>query len=319
MTSFKGNIPITLLSPGHAWILAGGLILPLLSAAPPYFVRPMPPPPAQTPQIETRSLFAGITYQRRWIAAPRRALVHVLQVDLRTQGVKPWVTPGTRVLAPEAEPWTADPIPAQTTSEALQKYGLQVAINASFFFPFSENTPWDYGPQRGAPAWVLGQTIHQGKLYGAARPGWPVLCFLPQRAEIQEEGRCPAGTDTAVAGNALLLKAGQPSTIPTYISDAVRHYPRTTVGVSAAGDTLWLVLVDGKQLGYSEGLPLAQVTELLQNLGAHTALNLDGGGSVTLAVQAGDGVDLLNVPIHAKIPGNQRPLANHLGFYALPK
>lgn len=53
-------------------------------------------------------------------------------------------------------------------------------------------------------------------------------------------------------------------------------------------------------------------------LGADRAINLDGGGSTTLAITNSSNIKVINAPIHNKIPMNERPIANHLGFYALP-
>ncbi len=70
---------------------------------------------------------------------------------------------------------------------------------------------------------------------------------------------------------------------------AGRH-PRTVVGWNAR--EVLLVTVDGRQPGYSIGLSLADSAELLRSLGATEALNLDGGGSTTLAA----GATVLNRP-----------------------
>ncbi len=40
--------------------------------------------------------------------------------------------------------------------------------------------------------------------------------------------------------------------------------------------------------------------------------------ATTLVISNGSGTEVLNAPIHNKIPMNERPVANHLGFYALP-
>ncbi|MBD2020680.1 phosphodiester glycosidase family protein, partial [Leptolyngbya sp. FACHB-36] len=53
-------------------------------------------------------------------------------------------------------------------------------------------------------------------------------------------------------------------------------------------------------------------------LGADKAVNLDGGGSTTIVVSSPTGPYALNAPIHTKIPLRERPVANHLGFYAAP-
>lgn len=57
--------------------------------------------------------------------------------------------------------------------------------------------------------------------------------------------------------------------------------PRTGIGV--LGDNhLVFVVVDGRSEGYSTGVTLTGLAEILQGLGATTAYNLDGGGSSTM-------------------------------------
>ncbi|WP_454729423.1 phosphodiester glycosidase family protein [Cellulosimicrobium protaetiae] len=57
--------------------------------------------------------------------------------------------------------------------------------------------------------------------------------------------------------------------------------PRTAVGV-VDENHLVLVVVDGRQEGYSRGVTMTGLAEILQGLGATTAYNIDGGGSSTL-------------------------------------
>ena len=47
---------------------------------------------------------------------------------------------------------------------------------------------------------------------------------------------------------------------------------------------LILLVADGRRPGYSDGLSLLEGARFLRRLGAVDAINLDGGGSVTLAV-----------------------------------
>jgi hypothetical protein len=55
---------------------------------------------------------------------------------------------------------------------------------------------------------------------------------------------------------------------------------------------------------------------ILQALGAADAINLDGGGSTALVYQDPVlGPRLLNRPIHAGIPGTERPVATHIGVF----
>ena len=63
--------------------------------------------------------------------------------------------------------------------------------------------------------------------------------------------------------------------------------PRTAAGVTADGD-VFLITVDGRSEA-SGGLSLDDLVEVMRSMGAVSAVNLDGGGSTTMAVDpAGD-------------------------------
>ncbi|MBL0939456.1 MAG: phosphodiester glycosidase family protein [Gemmatimonadaceae bacterium] len=86
--------------------------------------------------------------------------------------------------------------------------------------------------------------------------------------------------------------------------------PRTAIGFSRDGKRAWLVVVDGRQPGYSMGMSLTQTGELLRMLGATEGINLDGGGSSALVVrdpESGAGV-LRNRPSDP----SERPVGNAL-------
>jgi exopolysaccharide biosynthesis protein len=57
--------------------------------------------------------------------------------------------------------------------------------------------------------------------------------------------------------------------------------PRTAVGV-VDENHLVFVVVDGRQSGYSAGVTLTELADIMVDLGATTAYNLDGGGSSTM-------------------------------------
>lgn len=67
--------------------------------------------------------------------------------------------------------------------------------------------------------------------------------------------------------------------------------PRTAVGV-IDDNHLVFVVVDGRETGYSRGVTMTELAQIMQDLGAETAYNLDGGGSSTM-VFAGE---VLNRP-----------------------
>jgi exopolysaccharide biosynthesis protein len=57
--------------------------------------------------------------------------------------------------------------------------------------------------------------------------------------------------------------------------------PRTAVGV-VDDNHLVFVVVDGRSPGYSAGVDMTGLAEIMQSLGATTAYNIDGGGSSTM-------------------------------------
>lgn len=57
--------------------------------------------------------------------------------------------------------------------------------------------------------------------------------------------------------------------------------PRTAVGV-IDDNHLVLVVVDGRETGYSAGASMTELASLMQGLGATAAYNIDGGGSSTM-------------------------------------
>lgn len=59
--------------------------------------------------------------------------------------------------------------------------------------------------------------------------------------------------------------------------------PRSALAVDAKGHLL-LATVDGRQPGYSVGMTLRELARTLDELGAQEAINLDGGGSTTMAI-----------------------------------
>lgn len=275
------------------------LLLPLLAYGRLHFLRP-------PRTADEQRLFPGIAYKRDARSTPRPVMIHIVTIDLKTAGLKVLVTP-------------KPPNYARTTSDFVRKFKLQLAINASFFAPFHEHTPWDYYPRTGDRTEPIGEVIANGNRYSLPRPPWAVLCLSPANiAKIVAAGTCPQGTLNAVAGGQILVSDGKPTTeIITYVSDD-KPYPRVAAGIDRQGEKLWLIIVDGKQPLYSEGLTKLELAQLIAKLGIDRAINLDGGGSTTLVTTAGNEVKVLNAPIHGKLPMNERPIANHIGFYTLP-
>ena len=90
------------------------------------------------------------------------------------------------------------------------------------------------------------------------------------------------------------------------------RHPRTAVGISNNGKRLLLVVVDGRQKGYSDGMTLRELAKLMLALGAREALNLDGGGSTTMIyADSAHNITVANRPSDAT---GERPVGDALGI-----
>lgn len=91
--------------------------------------------------------------------------------------------------------------------------------------------------------------------------------------------------DFVLASGPLLVQNGKVDmTINPNSSRANSRHPRTAVAVNADGSKVFLVTVDGRQTN-GVGMTLSEFGSYLVSMGAHAALNLDGGGSTTMAVR----------------------------------
>lgn len=115
------------------------------------------------------------------------------------------------------------------------------------------------------------------------------------------------GFQYIIGGGPRLVKDGQ-----VYITADVERFqadiagsraPRTALGITA-DRRLLIVTVNGRQQGVSVGMTLEELAELMIELGAVEAMNLDGGGSTTMVIRN----RVLNIPSD----GTERPVSNAL-------
>ena len=156
----------------------------------------------------------------------------------------------------------------------------------------------------------VGQTL--GALQVATLPR--TRSDLPSRsgAGLSRAAYVWAGVTAAVGGGPRLLVDGQIAVdwaaegFEAGFADGLN--PRTAAGTSRDGRQLLLVTVDGRQ-AVSRGVSLGGMAQILKRYGAWNAINLDGGGSTTLAA---DGLTVSS----PGGDGSERPVADMLLVYS---
>ena len=141
-----------------------------------------------------------------------------------------------------------------------------------------------------AVSWIyhFGNTIES--IYGYPAP----LAYIyndptPKSAPSQTGGTPLTDLLTGIGGAPTLLKNGQPHI--TYNEELMwgsgvglsNNDPRTAVGYTADRQVILLV-ADGRQAGFSDGVSLPELAEIMDSLGCVEAMNLDGGGSTQMTV-----------------------------------
>jgi hypothetical protein len=268
-----------------------------------YHYRPHPAPIHKV-------LFEGVTYIREIHMSPRPNVIHIVTVALDTPGIGFLVTP--------SEPIDGRQLPARTTSQFLQEFGVQVAINAGFFDPFFIRWPLYY-PHIGDPVDVYGLAVSQGQRYSPPKtPYTPLYLSQDNRASIGQPLENPYNV---ISGLPVFVKEGKALRKLDRQKQPYRPNPRTAIALDKSQHQLILFVVDGRQPNYSEGMTLPELARIVLKHGGYTALNLDGGGSSTLVIEGPNSKPvILNSPIHLRVPpGRERPIANHLGIFVKKK
>ncbi len=120
-------------------------------------------------------------------------------------------------------------------------------------------------------------------------------------------------TKLMMSGAGAILRDGKTVYDGLSITPSLRN-PRTFVGVTQDGKTMFICAVDGR--GTSIGMTHDETAAFLKSLGAYNAVNLDGGGSTTFAVRP-EGETATKV-VNKPSDGSQRKVINGLGVVTTP-
>ena len=265
-----------------------------------------------------RAVFAGIDIAEGRATAvdgrPQRAIA--VRIDLRTPGIEFVSTEGNGEAPGETD--------GETATAFARRHHAQVAINANLFSPCCGPGGKDLGGLALSAGKIVSPPVRHG-------PGDCVLAITrDNRAVITRSDPSFNVEDywTAVAGTGIIVKAGR-NVAASNDTGGDKSHPRTAVGLDADGRHLFLLVIDGRRPGRSEGATLVELADWLVQLGAHEALNLDGGGSTTLVVEERSGPEVRNEPADGgwlstllkPFRGReaaQRSNGNHLGVRARP-
>lgn len=236
---------------------------------------------APAARADWTGVFPGVGYSQWSQSGPNR--ISALRVDL--------CHPGVELRATKYDERR------RTPSSFGTLVGADAVINADFF----EYTNYT----------VSGLAVGDGQRWpNSSDPaGRDAIAFGANRVQISPQGS--QITDygwihDAVGGMFAVLKEG---TIPTYnTAHCTARHPRTIVGLSKDERILYMVVVDGRSTT-SRGMTCPEQGQLMKDLGAWTAISLDGGGSSAMWVR-GKGV------VNRPSDGSQRTVANHLAVKA---
>ena len=262
--------------------------------------------------------FMGVHIREVSFDQPRPLVIRVAEVDLTAQGVSFLVTPsngdpnGDEPGDPNGE------TTRQTTLDFLKEQNAQLAINATFFGMDKIGTD------------NIGLVVSKGEQVSPFRGDWPAINIDQDNKAAIVWGEDNTFNVTkpnpekiklynAVTGSDHIVIDGKPLEPQPDRKFFTTAHPRTAIGITKSHKLL-LVTVDGRQPGISEGMPLNELAQLMIELGAVQALNLDGGGSTTLAIADPD-PRVINQPSSKDEEGNYgvlRANGTSLAVFAKP-
>ena len=239
-------------------------------------------------------------------------VVQILRIDLTDPDVQIFTTPrATNYQARVRE------TVGQSVSSFLQANQLQVAVNANFYDPTDPALP-------GQSAVIKGLHISRGVTVSSqdsSAEDFAVLFTTNNQIRYAFNNYPPTNTAriyNAISGRYALISHGV-SVANNNTSPISGDQPRTSVGSSKDGRYLFLMVIDGRQPGWSDGAEDEDTAAWLLSVGAYNAVMMDGGGSTTMVRDCLGGAVELNRPSNLfTAVHRERYVASHIGVHAKP-
>lgn len=266
-----------------------------------------------------RPLAPGIDHRRWTVAMPRPLVVNAVRIDSRAPGIGFHTTGRIGSWENGKAETRRQTVRGYLEGERRRGVPMAVAINAD---AFSLTTGFD----REDPTDILGLAVAAGERVSdpAGTPSLVVTKSGELKIEPLAKDADLSGIDVAVSGFEICLRDGEPLRSDPALA------PRTGFGLSKDRRFLFLMTIDGRQPA-SAGASIEELGSLLARVGAADGINMDGGGSTTLARwnPTTNTVELLNQPVgdgmawpEAADPATFRPTertnGNNLGVSVRP-
>ena len=246
-------------------------------------------------------------------------VAHCVRVDLADPDVRLFATPP----APNPVPESRETL-SLSIATFVRNYGAQVAINGGFY---NANPGGSDPSSEGVSCEVYGLQICTGAVVSVVDTGgrYASILFTTNKQPSYVFNNQPPGTNTtgiytAITGYYPILSNGVNIGPDSLISvpDSYVHqaHPRSLLGTSQDRRYLYLMTIDGRQSGYSDGALDVESGYWLLRFGAWDAINLDGGNSTAMYVANASGNPLaLNHSSYIS-SGRERYIGSHFGVFA---
>jgi len=230
----------------------------------------------------------GLEYRQEVQTEPRPNRIHILRIDLTRH--KAWP-----VVVVADDPDGAGPAEAALTNP-LQLAGDRAVL------AFVNANPWDSLPDangtrnrrwfEGQPVVIRGLAVSNSDVASQPESGSASVWVNADGRVSLSEPPAGAAIHQGMCGFQQIVRAGV-----IVVDPGGPRHPRTAMGVDTAGSVLWLVVVDGRQPGFSEGMTLHELAVVMKSAGCVQATNMDGGGSSILGLRTSTGrLRIVNSP-----------------------
>ena len=221
---------------------------------------------------QSDTLYPGIQFTRVEVTEPRKLVICVSRVDTQSERL-------TFHTTPRRDDWKVGEV--ETDRQKTRDFLIEsrqndiptvLAINADAF------SPWPAPYNKSTPADLLGLAVSDGNLVSKGS-GTPSI-IQTRKGDWKIQKTSPSfdtsAVQLAISGFGICLDEGEA------VPSGNDLHPRTGIGLSKDARYLFLIVIDGRQPS-SFGVTTQELGNWLRHFGANRGINLDGGGSTTMA------------------------------------